>query len=40
VPWSFWASNTYHNRYWYRFQGKKRIGEMMRTPWGELFETY
>ena len=40
VPWSFFASNVYHNKYWYPFQGKRRIKKMMRTPWGRLFESY
>jgi uncharacterized protein (DUF362 family) len=40
VPWSYAASNLYHNKYWYRFQGKKRIAKMKQTQWGRLFDSY
>jgi uncharacterized protein (DUF362 family) len=40
VPWSYWASNVYHNYYWYPLMGKRRIGRMMETEWGQLFKKY
>ena len=40
VPWSFWASNIYHNDFWLRFIGRKRVREAMNTPWGRLFQQY
>ena len=40
VPWSYAASNVYHNWYWYPRVGKKRIGKMLQTEWGELFRSY
>ncbi len=40
VPWAFFASNLYHNQYWLRFIGRKRIREAMKTDWGELFKNY
>ncbi len=40
VPWAFLASNLYHNQYWLRFIGRKRIKEAMKTDWGELFKSY
>ena len=40
VPWSYFASNVYHNKYWYPRQGKKRIEAMMDTEWGRLFKSY
>jgi uncharacterized protein (DUF362 family) len=40
VPWSYWASNVYHNYYWYPLFGKRRIGKMMDTEWGQLFRSY
>jgi uncharacterized protein (DUF362 family) len=40
VPWSFAASNLYHNVYWYPLLGKRRIGRMLDTEWGKLFQTY
>ena len=40
TPWAFWASNAYHNDFWLRFIGRKRIREAMKTPWGQLFQRY
>jgi len=40
VPWSYFASNFYHNVYWYPFVGRKRVAEALKTPWGQLFEHY
>lgn len=40
VPWSYIASRLYHDFYWYRFIGKKRVKEMLKTEWGKLFEEY
>ena len=40
APWSFAASNLYHNGYWLRFIGNKRVKAAMKTEWGKLFESY
>jgi len=40
VPWSYVASNFYHNWYWYPLFGKRRIAKMMDTEWGRLFKQY
>ena len=40
VPWSYFASNFYHNVYWYPFVGRKRVEEALQTKWGRLFESY
>ncbi len=40
VPWSYFASNFYHNVYWYPFVGRKRVESALDTPWGRLFESY
>ena len=40
APWSYFASNVYHNEYWLRFVGRKRVAEAMKTPWGQLFLKY
>ena len=40
VPWAFAASNLYHNDYWLRFVGRRRIREAMKTGWGHLLESY
>jgi len=40
VPWSYFASNFYHNVYWYPFVGRKRVQAALQNPWGKLFENY
>lgn len=40
VPWSYFASNFYHNVYWYPFVGRKRVRSALDTPWGQLFREY
>jgi len=40
VGWSYFASNFYHNVYWYPFVGRKRVEEALKTPWGRLFKKY
>jgi len=40
VPWSFWASNTYFNTYWYQVHGQKRVEAALKTGWGKLFQEY
>lgn len=40
VPWAYFASNFYHNVYWYPFIGRKRVEEALKTPWGQLFKGY
>jgi hypothetical protein len=40
VPWSYFASNLYHNVYWYPFVGRKRVESALRTKWGRLFSQY
>ena len=40
VPWSYFASNFYHNVYWYPFIGRKRVDAALKTPWGQLFKNY
>lgn len=40
APWSYMASNLYHDTYWYNFVGKKRIKTYMGTGWGKLFNEY
>jgi uncharacterized protein (DUF362 family) len=40
VPWSYFASNFYHNVYWYPFVGRKRVEEALQTKWGQLFKSY
>jgi hypothetical protein len=40
VPWSFFASNFYHNVYWYPFVGRPRVEAALQTKWGRLFKSY
>lgn len=40
VPWSYFASNLYHNIFWYPFIGKRRVKEALETEWGKLFQSY
>jgi uncharacterized protein (DUF362 family) len=40
VPWSYFASNFYHNVYWYPFVGRKRVKDALATKWGKLFKSY
>lgn len=40
VPWSYFASNFYHNVYWYPVVGRKRVEAALKTPWGQLFSQY
>lgn len=40
VPWSFFASNFYHNVYWYPFVGRPRVQAALETKWGRLFQQY
>jgi len=40
VPWSYFASNFYHNVYWYPFVGRKRVEEALKNRWGKLFREY
>jgi hypothetical protein len=40
VPWAYFASNFYHNVYWYPFVGRKRVEAALDTQWGQLFRSY
>jgi uncharacterized protein (DUF362 family) len=40
VPWAYFASNFYHNVYWYPFVGRKRVAAALDTQWGKLFQAY
>lgn len=40
VPWSYAASNVYHNLYWYPFIGARRAEMMLNTAWGQKFLSY
>ncbi len=37
---AFLASNLYHNGYWLKTKGRRRIEAALKTEWGKLFESY
>ena len=37
APWSYVASVTYHDMFWYPVYGKARVNQAMRSDWGRLF---
>jgi uncharacterized protein (DUF362 family) len=37
VPWSYFASDFYHNVYWYPFIGRPRVKAALETKWGRKF---
>lgn len=40
TPWSYAASNLYHDGYWYNFVGKPRLQQYLNSSWGKLFQSY
>ena len=40
VGWAFLASNLYHNGYWLKTKGRRRIKAALETEWGKLFQSY
>jgi len=40
VPWSYAASRLYHDVYWYRLIGIKRVKRILESEWGTLFQGY
>ena len=40
VGWAFLASNLYHNGYWLKTKGRRRINAALKTEWGKLFQSY
>lgn len=40
VVWAPFASNVYHDMFWYPTVGMSRIREFSRTEWGQLFSKY
>tara|TARA_B100001971_G_C18249502_1_gene577033 strand:+ start:1724 stop:2842 length:1119 start_codon:yes stop_codon:yes gene_type:complete len=40
TPWAYLASNLYHNQYWLRFIGRRRVKKALETDWGKLFQSY
>ena len=40
VPWAYFASNFYHNVFWYPFIGRKRVESALENLWGKYFKDY
>jgi len=40
VVWAPFASNVYHDWFWYPTVGKSRIRGFAKTPWGQLYDRY
>jgi uncharacterized protein (DUF362 family) len=40
APWSYTASNLYHDVYWYNYVGKRRLEKYLKSKWGKLFKSY
>lgn len=40
TPWSYFASNLYHDHYWYNFVGAPRLKKYQNSAWGQLFSSY
>jgi uncharacterized protein (DUF362 family) len=40
VPWSYLASEAYHDGFWYPFIGHKRVQAALDTRWGRVFAGY
>ncbi len=37
APWAYTASVLYHDTFWYPFRAKRKMAEVMSSPWGRLF---
>ena len=40
VPWSYLASRTYYDGFWYPFVGYPRVKEALKSKWGRFFDEY
>jgi hypothetical protein len=40
APWSYLASVTYHDMFWYTFVAKKQMDEALQSEWGRLFRNW
>lgn len=40
APWAYIASILYHDAYWYPFNGKSRVEQILRSEWGRLFHNW
>jgi hypothetical protein len=40
APWSYIASVTYHDMYWYPFKGRNQVQHVLESDWGRLFANW
>lgn len=40
IVWAPFASNVYHDFFWYPTAGRKKIKKFARTDWGRLWDSY
>jgi uncharacterized protein (DUF362 family) len=37
APWAYIASVVYHDSFWYPMLGRRKMAEVLKSPWGRLF---
>jgi hypothetical protein len=40
APWAYIASVVYHDSFWYPFNAKRLMREVLASPWGRLFRNW
>ena len=40
APWAYIASVVYHDSFWYPLNADRRMTEVLRSPWGRLFQNW
>jgi hypothetical protein len=40
APWAYVASVLYHDMFWYPGNGRRRVTEILKSPWGRLFHNW
>ncbi|HSC28921.1 MAG TPA: DUF362 domain-containing protein, partial [Vicinamibacterales bacterium] len=40
APWAYIASVIYHDSFWYPLNGRRKMEEVLESPWGRLFRNW
>ncbi len=40
APWAYLASVLYHDSFWYPFNAKRAMADVLNSPWGRLFRNW
>ena len=40
APWAYIASVVYHDSFWYPFNAKRMMRDVLASPWGRLFRNW